>query len=86
MFLSVTFILQDGKIPLSIAASANHLSVLRYLFKKEHNTITLMEDSSVSTCFEILFKNIINLFLRIHASKMYYNMLYMRVTKYVYTI
>ncbi|XP_054721853.1 ankyrin-3-like [Uloborus diversus] len=36
----------DGKIPLSIAANANHLDVLRYLFKKEHNTITLMEDSS----------------------------------------
>lgn len=62
MFFSTPLFFQDGKIPLSIAASANHFSVLRYLFKKEHNTITLMEDSSVSI-FLIYFQKHIYPFL-----------------------
>lgn len=63
MFLSIPLILQDGKIPLSIAASANHFSVLRYLFKREHNTIALMDDSSVSIFF---FQNHIYSFINIY--------------------
>ncbi|KAF8791198.1 Ankyrin-1 like protein [Argiope bruennichi] len=47
----------DGKIPLSIAANANHLDVLRYLFKREHNTVTLMEDSSFLVDLMVCGKN-----------------------------
>ncbi|KAG8199145.1 hypothetical protein JTE90_015980 [Oedothorax gibbosus] len=47
----------DGKIPLSIAATANHLDVLRFLFKREHNTVTLMEDSGFLVDLMVCGKN-----------------------------
>jgi hypothetical protein len=45
---------KDGRVPLCCAAGAGHYQVLSYLFKKEHNALSLMEDKSV--------KNFINQF------------------------
>ena len=38
---------KDGRVPLCCAAGAGHFQVLSYLFKKEHNALSLMEDKSV---------------------------------------
>lgn len=46
------FCFQDGKVPLCLAAAAGHYDVLNYLLKKEHDTYTLMNDSSVSILIE----------------------------------
>ena len=38
---------KDGRVPLCCSAGAGHHQVLSYLFKKEHDTLSLMEDRSV---------------------------------------
>ncbi len=38
---------KDGRVPLCCAAGAGHYAVLSYLFKKEHETLNLMEDRTV---------------------------------------
>ncbi|GFT61989.1 short transient receptor potential channel 2 [Nephila pilipes] len=43
---SPTAATSDGKVPLCLAAAAGHYDVLNYLLKKEHDTHTLMADSS----------------------------------------
>nr|XP_046909522.1 uncharacterized protein LOC124490979 [Dermatophagoides farinae] len=35
---------KDGRVPMCCAAGAGHYQVLSYLFKKEHDTLNLMED------------------------------------------
>lgn len=39
---------KDGRVPMCCAAGAGHYQVLSYLFKKEHDTLSLMEDRDVS--------------------------------------
>ncbi len=38
---------KDGKVPINYAASNNHADVLSFLFTKEHDTYTLMDDKKV---------------------------------------
>lgn len=38
---------KDERVPLCCAAGAGHYQVLSYLFKKEHETLSLMEDRNV---------------------------------------
>lgn len=51
---AINLFFQDGKVPLCLAAAAGHYDVLNYLLKKEHDTYTLMNDSSVSIIMEKL--------------------------------
>lgn len=39
---------KEEKIPLCCAAQSGHYDVLSYLLKKEHDTLQLIEDKSVS--------------------------------------
>lgn len=38
---------KDGRVPLCCAAGAGHFQVLSYLFKREHDALSLMEDKAV---------------------------------------
>ena len=44
---------KDGRVPLCCAAGAGHFQVLSYLFKKEHNALSLMEDKSVRSDYPL---------------------------------
>ena len=45
---------QDGRVAICYAAMANHLAVLSFLMKKDHNTQHLMEDRKVTAHSYIL--------------------------------
>ena len=38
---------KDGRVPLCCAAGAGYFQVLSFLFKKDHDALSLMEDKSV---------------------------------------
>lgn len=44
---------KDGRVPLCCAAGAGHYLVLSYLFKKEHDTLNLMEDRTVCSADDV---------------------------------
>jgi hypothetical protein len=44
---------KDGRVPLCCSAGAGHYRVLSYLFKKEHNALSLMEDKSVKSVLSV---------------------------------